>query len=92
MDASTLQLLDTLVASLTDAPLLLLLAVRSSAGVSEPTMQAWLQHPSVTHVDVGPLDSDAARELVTSCVQDAGLRHIFGREGGGEGATNSQCE
>ena len=55
-------MLSALVAALAGAPLFLLVAVRSSDDVREPAMRAWLESPSVTHMHVGALAPDAARE------------------------------
>ena len=74
IDSASLDLLDSLMASLSDTPLFLLVAVRSSEGVREPAMQAWLERPrGVTHIAIGPLASDAAQELVASYVEGAAL-------------------
>ena len=45
------------------AKLCVLLAVRSSQGVSDPTMRAWLELDCAHHIDLGPLSEEGSREL-----------------------------
>ena len=58
-----------------DAPkLFLLLAVRSSEDVLPSTMARWVaEAPFVTHMRVGPLAAEAARELASAVARDGKL-------------------
>ena len=71
IDASTMHVLDKVVATLRDegaqgSKLFVILAVRSCEGIVDETMRGWVQDVGLTwatHMEVGPLSLEAARKL-----------------------------
>ena len=54
--------------------LFVLLAVRSAEDVLQPTMASWVaEHAFITHMSVGPLTAEAARELSSAVACDGRL-------------------
>ena len=65
LDPASLSVLHSLVCAEGAARLCMLVAVRSSQGVVDETMLQWLERDCGQHLEIGPLSTDAARELIT---------------------------